>query len=71
MGLCLQHHSSYSTWKLELVWDFFLSLILCTLLQQVLQTHLDLFSPLFPHKPITPAKLRSWVAWHSRDLLLE
>ena len=53
------------------MWDFFLSLILCTLLQQILQTHLDLFSPLFPYKPITPAKLCSWVTWHSRGLLLE
>ena len=53
------------------MWDFFLSLILCTLLQQILQTHLDLFSLLFPYKPITPAKLCSWVTWHSRGLLLE
>lgn len=33
----------------------FLSLILSTLLQQILQIHLGVFSPLFPHKPTTPA----------------
>ncbi|CAN0562920.1 unnamed protein product [Rangifer tarandus platyrhynchus] len=35
------------------------------------KTHLDLFSPLFPRKPTTAAKLCCCVTWRSRDLLPE